>query len=72
MGEQRERNLVLTALHLLVLGRGHRDSGQSEITRTRGGGGGCYKLGWAGPRMQLGQGYLSPGLTAWQPQQPAL
>lgn len=28
MGEQRERDLVLTALHLPALDRGHRDSGQ--------------------------------------------
>lgn len=49
-GGQREKDVVLTALHLLpALGRGHRDSGQPEITRAGGGGGGYCTQGWAGP-----------------------
>lgn len=55
MGEQKERGLVLTALHLPALDRGHRDSGQPEIASAGGGSGGCYTQGWAGPGMQLGR-----------------
>lgn len=61
VGDRRERNLVLVALHLLpALGRGHGDSGQPEITGTRGGTGGYYMqgwagLGWAGPGMRWGR-----------------
>lgn len=33
-------------------GRGCRDSGQPEITGTRGGGGGYYRQWWAGLGMQ--------------------
>ena len=54
-GGQRERALVLVALHLLLaLGRGHRDSGQCEITRAGGGSREYCRQGWAGSGMRRG------------------
>lgn len=46
------RDLVLAVLHSSWPSRGCRDSGQPEITGTRGGGGGYYRQGWAGLGMQ--------------------
>nr|KAF6421404.1 troponin C1, slow skeletal and cardiac type [Molossus molossus] len=69
-GEQRGRDLVLTAFLLPALDRGHRDSGQPEITRAGGGGEGCYTRGGLGQECSPA-GLFKPR-ASWQPQQPAL